>query len=307
MKCHLVQKALSDKAASELAGTLLGASAYDVLVQESAAVRDVDGQLMLKYIQGAITEDLCLAAYSGLRNAAVLTENRGMAAGVIPSAIGAIADVGRIGSRSRTRFRVAKKDGTLSNTTRAIVVHSGIVGYFDRSARAPYCRQTAYTAQQAAKYERALPFFQAASRLFAEHVPERYAVQAEVVSVTSPAFVIPGTVFTTVTVNRNWQTAVHRDAGDLESGYGVMAVLDVGQYGGCYLCFPQYRFAVDMRRGGVCLADVHQWHGNTPFVRKRGRYERLSLVLYYRERMMECGSPAEELQRAKHRKRGDRL
>jgi hypothetical protein len=44
-----------------------------------------------------------------------------------------------------------------------------------------------------------------------------------------------------------------------------MAVLEGGRYFGCELTFPKYRTAVDMCTGGLCLADVHEWHGNARF------------------------------------------
>lgn len=54
-----------------------------------------------------------------------------------------------------------------------------------------------------------------------------------------------------------------------------------------------------MNDGDVLLADVHEWHGNTPLVPTRWPYERISFVFYYRAKMLECGSAAEELERAK--------
>jgi len=198
-------------------------------------------------------------------------------------------------------------DGTLSNTLEAQTVHSGIVGSWDRSARTPYCRLTAWTMENQEKFAAALPLIQKASQVFKQLCPARWRAQREIIHVTSPDFVIPDTVFTTVTVNRNWQTAVHQDKGDLKSGYGVMCALRSGTFVGGYLCFPQYKVAVDMRNCGLLLADVHEWHGNTPFASGSKDWERISLVMYYRERMLECGSHAEELARAQHRHKGDAL
>jgi hypothetical protein len=77
---------------------------------------------------------------------------------------------------------------------------------------------------------------------------------------------------------------------------GVMAVLEGGHFGGGELIFPRYRTAVDMRTGGLCLADVHELHGNAPMWGRR--FTRLSLVFYARERMVDCGTPAEEREHA---------
>jgi hypothetical protein len=129
----------------------------------------------------------------------------------------------------------------------------------------------------------------------------------EMIEQTKSDWVVPGTAFTTITVNMNFRTAVHKDAGDLKQGFGVLSVLEAGDYSGCYLVFPQYRVAVDMRSADVLLCDVHEWHGNTPLVGKKGKYQRISVVLYYREKMFKCGTAEEELARVQARKRGDPL
>ena len=55
--------------------------------------------------------------------------------------------------------------------------------------------------------------------LFHELVPDRYNNQLQRAG-ESPEFVIDGTAFSTVTVNYSWRTALHRDKGDFEDGFG---------------------------------------------------------------------------------------
>jgi hypothetical protein len=55
------------------------------------------------------------------------------------------------------------------------------------------------------------------------------------------------------------------------------------------------------------LVDVHQWHGNTPLIKEDKNATRLSLVMYYRENMIKCGTMEEEIKRAKTRKHGTKL
>ncbi len=55
------------------------------------------------------------------------------------------------------------------------------------------------------------------------------------------------------------------------------------------------------------LFDSHHMHGNTALYGKVGNYTRISLVLYYRQNMIDCGTAAQELERAKNRKLGDKL
>lgn len=295
---------LTEAEADALAGTLLEDDSYDRLIAHDARVLKPDGTPLLVYRSGVLPAALCRRAYQALRTAASVTDNRGMAGGLL----GPSRQTDRpIGVAGRTRYRPRKADGSLSNQNAALPVRSGIVGYFDRSTRFPYCRQTAFTIEHTDLFLQAHPFIQAVDRIFAIELPDRHAAQKAVARRTHPDFVIHGTVFTTVTVNRNWQTAVHKDVGDLKAGFGVMACLRAGRYTGGHLVFPRYRVAVDMRTGGVLLADVHEWHGNTPLVGQPGGFERISLVFYYRERMHECGSAAAERDRAKRRQRGQPL
>jgi hypothetical protein len=126
----------------------------------------------------------------------------------------------------------------------------------------------------------------------------------EAVRRTHPDWVIPGTAFTTLTVNHNWRTAMHKDDGDLQEGFGVLTAM--GEWDGCHLIFPKYRVAVDMEECGVLLADVHETHCNSPFIGDE-EHDRMSVVFYYRTGMPACLSAQEEEYRAKHRQPGDRL
>jgi hypothetical protein len=280
---------------------MLDESSYDLLLEESADVyKEEDGEPLIKFRKRVLYEQDCRAAYQNLRDAAVITDNRGMAAGNV-----AQEDSTRpIGKKSGTRYRPVLKNGKISNTQYAKKVNSGLVGYFDRNARFPYCRLTAYNLNHPDRFKAAMPLIRSVDNVFATHAPDRYAAQKAVVEQTSHDFYISGTVFTTITVNLNFQTAVHKDVGDYKQGFGVMSALRAGEFAGCYLCFPQYRIAVDMCTGDVCLADVHEWHGNTPLKPVSWVYERLSLVFYYREQMKQCGTATEERERAKRRKPG---
>lgn len=288
---------LTDDDTAALAGTFLGAESYDVVLsQEDADVYTTEGSLLLKVRTGCLPGALCRTAYAELRYDGLYggESNRGLAGGRLDGV---------------TKQQPVRKAGYRSNTNIAASgrVRSGIVGYFDRYPRIPYCRQTSFTQHRPAAFARCCPLFSAIAEVFQSEVPDRYAAQAAMIARTHPDFYIPGTIFTTVTVNKNWRTAVHVDAGDLKVGFGVLTAFRVGTYTGCLFVFPKYRVAVDLHTGDVLLCDVHQWHGNTPLVGVPGRFERVSLVLYYREHMVQCGSAAAELARAKRRRHGDPL
>lgn len=307
---------LSDQKASELGGTLLGKDSYDIVICGDTKVLKPDGSPLLIYRSKVLTPSACSAAYKVLRKAATLTDNRGYASGTLPPVDQDPSKDDREHTETILKnakregpFRIQKikRDGTLSKQTRAVPIYSGIVGHYDRSVRFPYCRMTAFNINHPDQFVKALPFIREIDAVFKQELPERYNAQIEVVKASSSDFIISNTAFTTITVNKNWQTAVHKDVGDLKEGFGVMTALRGGTYKGGLLVFPKYRVAVDMRTQGVLLADVHSWHGNTQIIGIKGEFERISCVLYYREGIKDCGSAAEELDRAKNRKRGDPL
>lgn len=179
----------------------------------------------------------------------------------------------------------------MSLTTYGTAVNSGIAGWFDRYPRIPYGRATSYTANSFEKFKMSYPFLQSLSRGFKELLPWRYNNQMEAAKKVDPAFLVPETPFTTITVNKTFRTAAHYDAGDLNSGLSNLLTLsNDGNYTGGYLIAPEYRVAVNVRPGDLLLINNHEvMHGNTEIKCAEGS-ERISLVVYFREKMLELGS-----------------
>ena len=184
------------------------------------------------------------------------------------------------------------KDTFISDTTYANVVNSGIAGWFDRYPRIPYGRATSYTQNHYDKFQMAFPFLQSLDRGFRELLPWRWGNQKAAADKIDPAFLVPETVFTTITVNKTFRTAAHYDAGDFADGLSNLLVLsNNGNYSGGYLVFPEYRIAVNVRPGDLLLVNNHEiMHGNTPIVMEDEVAERISLVCYLREGMLNLGS-----------------
>jgi hypothetical protein len=180
----------------------------------------------------------------------------------------------------------------VSDTTYANQVLSGIAGWFDRYPRIPYGRATAYTQNSYDKFQLSFPFLQSLDRGFSELLPQRHAAQRAAADKIDPAFLVPETVFTTITVNKTFRTAAHRDAGDFSNGLSNLLVLsNNGNYSGGYLILPEVRVAVNVRPGDLLLVNNHEYiHGNTPIELHDDSAERISLVCYLREKMLELGS-----------------
>lgn len=106
----------------------------------------------------------------------------------------------------------------ISETSYGNPVDSGIAGWYDRYPRIPYGRATTYTRDNFDKFKMAYPFLQSLARGFKELLPWRFNNQMEAAKKLDSRYLVPETPFTTITVNKTFRTAAHRDAGDLDSG-----------------------------------------------------------------------------------------
>jgi hypothetical protein len=185
------------------------------------------------------------------------------------------------GSKSETSFSDKK-------------VMSNIFGYFDSWSPAQKIifkargitpsltvRQCRFNMDNPEKYKKTIPLIKDIDDLYAKLTPEQYKLQRRKANQTY--FKIPGTSFTTVTTNINFQTSTHRDKGDDEEGFGNLAVIERGEYTGAETCFPQYGIGVNVRSGDILFMDVHQPHANLPMHKKEKDTIRLSIVCYLRK------------------------
>lgn len=279
---------LSSRTNKDWSGEFMLEDHYDVLLNENTTVFDEKGQLLAVLLKGGIKGPDFERFLSVMKTQTWSTNNRGTAAG------------------SGTTRRI-KLDGTVSKTTIGAIVESGIFGFFERNPRFPYCRACAFNLKHPELFKHTLPKLQKVSELFRQYVPDRFTYQDEYVKRTNPDFVIPGTVYTTVTVNRNFRTAAHQDAGDLEFGFSAMSVATEGRFAGGNLVFPDFRIAVKLEHGDLIFFQPHEFHGNTPIIPLSKNYARWSFVHYYRTKMEHCLSNAEELKRAQTREVGSSL
>jgi hypothetical protein len=343
----------------KLLGTFLDESHYDILVNEdtdfyaessSLNQHNKELQIAFKFRKNFFTEEEQKQAYSGLKDAAQQSQNRGLAAGPKGQKLqgrewatieqldlldffcklGDNAEVtkedlefvkakantkmdtrGQVWLSSETKKANFKFDdwiGTvlkksvkdlkkeadwilntfISDTTYANPVLSGIAGYFDRYPRIPYKRATSYTKDNFEKFKLSFPFLESLDKGYKKLLPWRWSNQRAAADQLDPRFLVGNTVFTTITVNNTFRTAAHRDAGDLHTGFSNLLVLsNDGKFTGGYLIIPEYRVAINVRPGDLLLINNHDCiHGNTPIVAEEGS-ERISLVCYFREPMLE--------------------
>jgi hypothetical protein len=295
----------TDEECKDLAGTFLTESDCKVLIDHDAdVICESTGNVIAKFRKSIIPKSVQSGAFKALRVFSNQEQtNRGTAAGwdneKAKKAAKKRGGKGFFRKEGALTFNVIKKNGRLSNTSISIPVKSSVIGYMDSNPRFPYCRQTAFNQQHFDKFKEAYPVIRYVDKLYSELMPDKYALQRSEADKTAKDFVIKDTAFTTVTVNKNWQTAVHTDKGDFEKGFGNLVALRAGRYEGGYFVIPKWGVGFDLQNGDILLADVHQWHGNTPIKKIDKGAVRISLVMYYRKKMINCGTVEEELEKVK--------
>lgn len=181
----------------------------------------------------------------------------------------------------------------VNNTSRAMKSSSNISGYFDRSYQQIQkhfktnivCRTTAFTKNNKDKFDSTILFFQKINDLYKLLAPIEYKCQKKEIKLIKAPVIIGDTVFSTITSNYNWRTACHRDTGDFEDGLGNLTITGDNEWSGCYIGFPEFKIAINLRKNDFLLMDVHQMHCNTEFINTGTR---LSFVCYLRKNMSKC-------------------
>ena len=212
-------------------------------------------------------------------------------------------------------LEIIKKQNGISKMKVNNQVASNPIGFYEQNKNLGTnlpCRLTHFTRTNFDKYNDGLPFLRKIDSLFQKLIPDSYQRQLNRANL-KPHLKIPGTCFSTVTINRNFRTALHQDAGDFKEGFGNLTVIEQGKYHGGYTVFPQYGVAINLRNNDFCAMDVHQWHSNTPIYEteedkqynetidsdfkdnpKVGtaglyqKYTRISFVCYLREKIAKC-------------------
>ena len=284
---------------------------YGIAHPDDVAAGKPKRKLLLKFRKGVFTPEQVQVGWDAFRLLAIPSRNRGAAAGPIDLK-------GVYWSRRKpvettgwsTRYM---QDGKPSKMRVNNVVASGVIGNYEKT---PFlgqpCRMTGYTRRGLKQYLHGIPFIEAIDAEFKALVPEAHKKQKAAVS-KKPMYQISDTAFSTLTVNMNFRTALHKDAGDYAEGFGNLSVIEWGKYHGGETMFPRFGVGVNLRTGDFVAMDVHEWHTNAPIhetkedaafnkslpdirtrdaetgvVGSQERYQRISFVCYFREKLSEC-------------------
>lgn len=318
-KVYVLKKIMSDAEVASKEGYFMTVEDFPTVINENSDVYTEDDsgnrKLLLKFRKHVFSEEMCTMAFKALESAAKTPRNnRGAAAGLLdisklPNYVKAIV------KRDKFRIYYIGTDGKMAKTHLSNYVASNIIGYYDQpdrnllvkqrkltkankntnvSKKSKPCRLTQFNRKYPAKWLATLPLLKSIDKIFKALLPESHALQLAR-ALKTPSYRIEDTAFSTATINYNYRTALHKDKGDFEEGFGNLVVLEKtpGAYTGGWTGFPQYGVAVDARQGDFLAMDVHEWHGNAeihpshPTV-KASDIGRLSVVCYLRKKMIKC-------------------
>jgi hypothetical protein len=162
-------------------------------------------------------------------------------------------------------------------------VKSMIAGYYDKAKRRDVSyigvndiRLTAFSEKHPIEWNSSIIYVQYLDRLYSELWKENYNNRKTIVKNIGHG-IIPGTVFTTLTLNYNFRTACHIDKGD--TGYSILTT--IGNWNGCYLGYPQYGICANIEEGDFLIMNPHEYHCNTEF--NGNLQNRMSIVTYSRK------------------------
>jgi len=264
----IVRKKISDEDMLLLKNTFITPSQIDKIIHKDATVYTEDNKLLFIFKKKQITGGQLFYNLTAQYVKSHPSTNRGSATG---------SNSLNVSSNPKT--------------------NTAILGYFDkwsptqkktfRINNIPLpleVRETHYTSNHSDKFKQLFPYINQINTLYKTYLPDFYKKQ---IKKTNEIFYkIDKTAFTTITVNINYQTTIHKDTGDDEEGFGNLTVIEKGNYTGGEICFPQYGIGIDLREGDILFMNVHEWHANLPMKFEKGA-ERMSVVCYLRKKIWE--------------------
>jgi len=284
---------------------------YAINHEDDVAAGKPRRKLLAKFRKAVFKPDQVQVGWDAFRMLAIPSRNRGAAAGPI--------DLKGIYWSKRKPVDVKgwaaryMQNGVKSKMIVNNVVASGVLGSYEKT---PFlgqpCRMTGYTRRGLKQYLHGIPFLESIDQEFKKLVPEAHKKQLAAVR-KHPMYQIADTAFSTLTVNMNFRTALHKDAGDYSDGFGNLTVIEWGKYHGGETLFPRFGIGFNLRTGDFVAMDVHEWHTNAPItetkedaafnktlpdlrtreaetgvIGSQERYQRISFVCYFREKLQNC-------------------
>jgi hypothetical protein len=311
----VVKAKLSNEEIEALEGKYLTENDVDKIYNEDVDVyvelADGKEELLAKFRKNVIPKEVIDIGWEAFYETAAPSRNRGAAAGPI--------QLKSAYWKKRKPVEVTKwstryiQNGKVSKMKVNNNVFSSVLGFFEETPfmKLP-CRLTSYTQRYFENYKKGIPFIQELDKCFKTLTPTEHKKQFDRAS-KQPSFRIEDTAFSSVTINRNFRTALHMDDGDYREGFGNLSVIERGKYSGGATIFPRYRIGFNVRTGDYLAMNVHEFHCNTEMTESSAekeynkklpkihfedpstgtlggekKFTRISFVCYLREKLINC-------------------
>ena len=308
---------LSESECNTLKGKYLGTDSYETIINEDCDYL-CEGVPVFKFRKKPFHKDTLKRAWDNCKYMAVASRGRGAAAGPIDpnSQYWSKRELSKVDKWSAKYMVKDKKTGEMKESKMRVnnTTASSPIGFYGKTKGLGLdlpCRLSHYTRTNLDKFHEAIPFFQSIAHDYEQLMPDQYASQME--RAIKNDYHINQTPFSTITINRNFRTAVHKDSGDF-GGWACLSVLEENKYSGGLFVMPKYKVAIDMRHGDLLVANVHEYHGNTELYESEedkkyndenpqqtykdnlevgvlglnNRFSRISFVCYLREDIINC-------------------
>ena len=299
----------SEKELKSLKGTFLGDEFIHDIINEDTDIFDENGKFILSFRKNILTKNKI--GFHNYKKFIGMSQGRGLAAGPInPNS--PYFKKRKLVETKGIRTKYLTPSGNVSKMKVNNPVASVPLGYFDK-LKGPLgkdlpCRLTSYTNNHFDNFKEGLEYIQEISDNYKNIRPQEYNNQLNYLQ--DKKYLLEGTPFSTITLNRNFRTALHKDKGDY-NGIACLSVLEQGRYRGGLFMIPRYGLGINLREGDLLIADVHNWHCNSeifttpeddiynnniasdfshlnPELYGEEKYSRISFVCYLREKLIEC-------------------
>ena len=274
----IVEKKITDKEMLKLKGTFFTENGF-IIYNSSIDIYNKDNEILILYRKKNIPIKLKELAINNLEYIVKQpSNNRGIASGEFNEI--KYKEITGYNAKKISKFKGYrfKKNGDIGKYKISMPVYSGIIGFFNYTnpkTKTKEMRPTSSikTEKNKKKFEKTFPFVEWVNNQYKKLIPTHYK---EMKNETSEKYTISNTIFSTITVNKNFQTATHKDKKDIGK-LGNLIVLFKGEVKGGYILFPQYKIGIKVQDRDFLIMNVHEYHTNTSI---SGQGDRFSFVLY---------------------------
>jgi hypothetical protein len=276
----------SDAEIKALLGTFPTEADYECLFEEDAIIYEPNGDVLAQLVRNCLSEKKVRDAANLLRTVHGSLSNRGS---VIYK--GAMMNRERTSDASLSRTKVVPPSLLQLARDQAARLglsgpYSDFLGYFDRTGRERFCRETAWSLSRPDIFEISRPLAEEVEYVNKDELRHHWRRQRDFMKQVSENFKYRNSIFSTLTVNLNLRCVSHTDDGDFRGGMGNLVVLELGDEKSGILVMPGDGVAFIVRPTDCLLMNVHRPHGNVSLTVGGTR---LTGVFYARQRIDKCG------------------